>query len=242
MTPLMKLRRETALGTSSSGSSRTLDFAFSVILGHLLPREYAVESCAKKRHAKFHILAVRFAEIMSRFGNLRIVPHQRTDPATQRRHTGNQVSLMEAIPTSTGLRIEEAVGLRVEDLRGAVLLVGHSHWNGEPYDPKTDAGTREEDIHYSLVSQLRERMGTRTTGSAFQSPRRTACEPQRPAEEPTQNAAGNGAQKEWVSRVPSRPHRSLEEQTYVGGPARIWVGQRNTRHYDATSWMRSGGM
>jgi hypothetical protein len=46
---LMKLRRETLLETSSSGSSRiTLELAFSVIPGHLLPRVAAVESCEKR--------------------------------------------------------------------------------------------------------------------------------------------------------------------------------------------------
>ena len=49
----------------------------------------------------------------------------------------------------TGLRIEEAVGLQVEDLRGAVLHVRHSHWNGKLCTPKTDAGMREGDIHSS---------------------------------------------------------------------------------------------
>ena len=73
----------------------------------------------------------------------------------------------------TGLRIEEAVGLQVEDLRGAVLHVRHSHWNGKLYTPKTDAGIREVDIHSSLASLLREHIGTRTTGFVFQSSRGT---------------------------------------------------------------------
>jgi integrase len=49
----------------------------------------------------------------------------------------------------TGLRIEETVGLQVEDLRGAVLHVPAQPWNGKLCTPKTDAGMREGDIHSS---------------------------------------------------------------------------------------------
>src|SRR5580698_3895244 len=68
---------------------------------------------------------------------------------------------------------KEAVGLQVEDLRGAVLHVRHGHWNGKLYTPKTDAGIREVDIHSSLASLLHEPIGTRTTGFVFQSSRGT---------------------------------------------------------------------
>jgi integrase len=68
---------------------------------------------------------------------------------------------------------KEAVGLQVEDLRGAVLHVRHGHWNGKLYTPKTDAGIREVDIHSSLASLLHEHIGTRTTGFVFQSSRGT---------------------------------------------------------------------
>src|SRR5580704_7324201 len=68
---------------------------------------------------------------------------------------------------------KEAVGLQVEDLRGAVLHVRHGHWNGKLYTPKTDAGIREVGIHSSLASLLHEHIGTRTTGFVFQSSRGT---------------------------------------------------------------------
>src|SRR5216684_3406022 len=77
MTPLIKLRLETALGTSSGGRCRiALELAFSVIPGHLLPRA-ACRILREERHVKFHILAVGLAEIMPGFGNLRTVPCQR---------------------------------------------------------------------------------------------------------------------------------------------------------------------
>src|SRR5258708_30257747 len=87
MTPLMKLRLETLLETSSSGSSRiALELAFSVIPGHLLPRA----ALREERHVKLHILAVGLAEIMPGFGNLRIVPRPRKwDKLTPKANTAH---------------------------------------------------------------------------------------------------------------------------------------------------------
>ena len=78
-----------------------------------------------------------------------------------------------ALLAGTGLRIEEAIGLQVQDVRGRVIHVRHSHWNGELYDPKTTAGIREVDLHSSLASVLREHIGTRTSGFLIQSSRGT---------------------------------------------------------------------
>jgi integrase len=73
----------------------------------------------------------------------------------------------------TGLRIEEAIGLQVEDVRETVIHVRHSHWNGELYDPKTVAGIRDVNLPSSLASLLREHIGTRTSGFVFRSSRGT---------------------------------------------------------------------
>jgi integrase len=72
-----------------------------------------------------------------------------------------------ALLAGTGLRIEEAIGLQVQDVRGRVTHVRHSHWNGELYDPKTTAGIREVDLHSSLVSVLRERIALARRGFSF---------------------------------------------------------------------------
>jgi len=73
----------------------------------------------------------------------------------------------------TGLRIEEAVGLQVQDVEGSVLHVRHSHWNGDLYAPKTAAGVRSVDLHSSLAALLREHIGNRKSGFVFQSSRGT---------------------------------------------------------------------
>jgi len=78
-----------------------------------------------------------------------------------------------AVLAGTGLRIEEAIGLQVEDVQGAVLHIRHSHWNGGLYAPKTAAGVRAVDVHSSLVSLLREHIGNRVSGFVFQSSRGT---------------------------------------------------------------------
>jgi integrase len=41
--------------------------------------------------------------------------------------------VLYALLAGSGLRIEEAIALQVHDLRGTVLHVRHSHWNGDLY-------------------------------------------------------------------------------------------------------------
>lgn len=81
--------------------------------------------------------------------------------------------VLYALLAGSGLRIEEAIALQVQDLRGSVLHVQHSHWNGSLYSPKTDAGVREVDLHSSLAAMLREHIGTSKTGYLFQSSKGT---------------------------------------------------------------------
>ena len=81
--------------------------------------------------------------------------------------------VLYALLAGSGLRIEEAVALQVQDVKGTVLHVRHSHWNGELYTPKTDAGVREVDLHSSLAAMLREHIGTRTSGYLFQTSKGT---------------------------------------------------------------------
>jgi integrase len=84
-----------------------------------------------------------------------------------------QFRTLYALLAGTGLRIEEAIGLQVQDVQGSVLNVQHSHWNGELYAPKTTAGIRAVDLHSSLASMLREHIGERKSGYLFQSSRGT---------------------------------------------------------------------
>ena len=81
--------------------------------------------------------------------------------------------VLYALLAGSGIRIEEAIALHVQDLKGNVLHIQHSHWNGKLYTPKTDAGIREVDLHPSLAAILREHIGTRTTGHFFQTSKGT---------------------------------------------------------------------
>ena len=125
----------------------------------------------------------------------------------------------------TGLRIEEAVALQAEDLRGAVLHDGHSRWNGKLYTPKTDAGIREVDIHPSLASILREHIGKRTTGFVFQSSRGTPLARsnvlRRSLHKILQEMGRRKSGFHGFRRYRINPLRN-ERETEV--PLRIWVG------------------
>jgi integrase len=81
--------------------------------------------------------------------------------------------VLYALLAGSGLRIEEAIALQVQDLKGNVVHVRHSHWNGDLYTPKTEAGIREVDLHPSLAAMLREHIGTRTSGYLFESSKGT---------------------------------------------------------------------
>ena len=77
-------------------------------------------------------------------------------------------AMLYALLAGSGLRIEEAFALQVEDVQGAVVRVRHSLWRGRLYSPKTEAGKREVDLHSSLAERLQEHLGTRKSGFVFQ--------------------------------------------------------------------------
>jgi integrase len=79
-----------------------------------------------------------------------------------------QYALLYAFLAGSGLRIEEAFALQVEDVRDSVIRVRHSLWQGRLYSPKTEAGKREVDLHSSLAERLQEHLGKRRSGFVFQ--------------------------------------------------------------------------
>ena len=80
-----------------------------------------------------------------------------------------QYQVLYALLAGTGLRIEEAFALQVEDIEHSVIRVRHSMWNGKLYSPKTAAGLREVDIHHSLAELLHDHLNGRCTGFVFRS-------------------------------------------------------------------------
>src|SRR5262249_44859996 len=78
-----------------------------------------------------------------------------------------QYSVLCAGLAGTGLRIEEAFALQVEDIRDSVIRVRHSLWRGKLYPPKTAAAIREVDLHSSLAEALHDHIKGRTSGFVF---------------------------------------------------------------------------
>jgi len=74
--------------------------------------------------------------------------------ARSSRKLRGSIKSLYALLAGTGLRIEEAFALQVEDIEHSVIHVRHSMWNGKLYSPKTAAGLREVDIHHSLTELL----------------------------------------------------------------------------------------
>ena len=84
-----------------------------------------------------------------------------------------EFQVLYAVLAGSGLRIGEALALRVEHVRENVIHVRQSLWNGHLSTPKTENGTREVDIHSSLANMLRGYVGGRSSGYVFQSSRST---------------------------------------------------------------------
>ena len=79
-----------------------------------------------------------------------------------------QDQLLYALLAGTGLRIGEAFALQIQDIRGEVIHVRHSHWNGRLYSPKTKNAIREIDLPSSLAEALHDHIAGRTEGFVFE--------------------------------------------------------------------------
>jgi len=71
---------------------------------------------------------------------------------------------------ATGLRIGEALGIRIEHIRdvGTRIIIVEKAWNGQIHDfLKTDNGEREIDVHPAVAKLLLEYIGDRKSGLLF---------------------------------------------------------------------------
>lgn len=84
-----------------------------------------------------------------------------------------QDRLLYAFLAGSGLRIGEAFALTVSDIKGTVVNVRQSAWEGAMTSPKTANGRREVDLHSSLANALSAHLGARTEGLVFPSERGT---------------------------------------------------------------------
>jgi integrase len=81
-----------------------------------------------------------------------------------------QYAVLYSLLAGAGLRIGEALGLRVEHLLNdcATLSVVQSIWHGKLQSPKTQAAIRKVDLSPDLSRMIREYLGDRTEGFLFQ--------------------------------------------------------------------------
>jgi integrase len=85
--------------------------------------------------------------------------------------------VLDALLAGTGLRIGEALAIRIEDYSEdhstisrdcTTIHVRKSIWRGKEQAPKTDNAIRDVDVHSSLATVLKEFIGSRTSGFLFQ--------------------------------------------------------------------------
>jgi len=82
-----------------------------------------------------------------------------------------QHAVLYALLAGTGLRIGEALALRIRDVRDRTLNIAHglSAVTGKLQSPKTKNGVREVDLHPALAVCLESLIAGRDTGFVFQS-------------------------------------------------------------------------
>jgi len=71
------------------------------------------------------------------------------------------------VKAATGMRIGEALALRVSDYRAGTLAVSRSIWNGRETTPKTDFANREIDLSADVIRMLEAFIGDRRQGYLF---------------------------------------------------------------------------
>jgi integrase len=90
---------------------------------------------------------------------------------------GGRYRMLYALLAGTGLRIGEALAIRIEDysedhttisLDCKTIHVRKSVWRGKEQAPKTDNAVRDIDVHPSLAAMLKEFIGSRAAGWLFQ--------------------------------------------------------------------------
>ncbi len=90
---------------------------------------------------------------------------------------GGRYRVLYALFAGTGLRIGEALAIRIENYCEnhttissdcKTIYVRKSVWRGKEQAPKTDNAIRDVDVHSSLATVLKEFIGSRTVGFLFQ--------------------------------------------------------------------------
>jgi integrase len=85
-------------------------------------------------------------------------------------HT-NPNQVLFVLLTGTGMRIGEALGLRVQDISDdySTIQIHQSVWRGKPQSPKTANAEREIDLHSDWSAMLKTFIAGRVEGYVFQS-------------------------------------------------------------------------
>jgi integrase len=80
-----------------------------------------------------------------------------------------QCAALYALLASSGLRVGEALALRVSDFQDGTLSISRSVWNGRETTPKTKFAIREVDLSTEVAQMLKAFIGNRKDGFLFQS-------------------------------------------------------------------------
>jgi integrase len=127
-----------------------------------------------------------------------------------------------ALLAGSGLRVGEAVGLRIEHLLDNCtrLVVAQSVWGGKEQSPKTASAYREVDICEELAFLLHKHIGDRTSGFVFQTRNGKPISPhniERDSLRPNPRRNGVEEIRETIPLVSPLSFRKFSERTACRG-------------------------
>ena len=86
----------------------------------------------------------------------------------------SQCGMLYTVLAASGLRIGEALALKVTDFQDSTLSIRQSIWNGRTTSPKTRFAVREVDLPIEIAEMLTSFIADRKDGYIFQSRKGTA--------------------------------------------------------------------
>jgi integrase len=137
------------------------------------------------RSEKYHIATLNDRQLNSRLQNLQMRSLDNPNEKKQNKPTVTAREVEQIVSTATGryrvlfallagsgLRIGEALGLRVDKHIASdckTLYIRQSVWNGQEQDPKAENAVRDIDVYSDLAVMLKDYIGSRTNGFLFHS-------------------------------------------------------------------------
>jgi integrase len=163
-------------------------------------------------------------------------------------HAKGRYRVLYALLAGTGLRIGEALALRINDEEGTsissdckTLYVRKSIWNGSQQEPKTDNAVREVDLPGVLADVLKAFIGSRNSGYVFETDSGRPLSPRNILRDSLDKILARiGSKQDGLAFHSFRRFRvtHLRDQSVPEDILRFWIGHADKSVTDRYSKMK----